>query len=96
MTSILSDPSATTPALKHSQVPELFKAAQKLEAAFLAEMLKSAQLYSGSEAMGGGIGEEQFQSLLTHAQAERMTEAGGIGLAEVLFNALNAKYADEK
>jgi peptidoglycan hydrolase FlgJ len=66
----------------------LHVAARKLEAAFLAEMLKSAGLGQTRQAFGGGIGEEQFESFLREQQAMRMVEAGGIGLAQSLFAAL--------
>ena len=63
-------------------------AANKLEAAFLAEMLKSAGVGESREEFGGGAGEDQFASFLRQAQAEKMVQAGGIGLAESLFEAL--------
>lgn len=64
-------------------------AAMKLEASFLTEMLKSAGLGKSREGLGGGgAGEDQFSSFLIRAQAEQITEAGGIGLAESLYNAL--------
>ena len=66
-------------------------AAEKLEAAFLAEMLKSAGLGEGRDAFGGGAGEDQFSSFLVQAQAEKMVEAGGIGLAEALFESLKER-----
>lgn len=66
----------------------LWKAAQKLEQSFLSEMLKSAGLGAMKSEFGGGIGEDQFSSYLREAQAGAMVEAGGIGLAEQLFRAL--------
>lgn len=69
-------------------------AANKLESSFLAEMLKHAGLGKSREGLGGGIGEEQFASFLTRAQADAMVEAGGIGLAESLFQALKEKADD--
>lgn len=66
----------------------LHDAANKLEAAFLAEMLKSAGMGESREEFGGGAGEDQFASFLRQAQAEKMVEAGGIGLAQSLFEAL--------
>ena len=69
-------------------------AAQKLEAAFLAEMLKSAGLGESRDAFGGGAGEDQFSSFLVQAQAEKMVEAGGIGLAEALFESLKERSHD--
>lgn len=66
----------------------LRKAANDLEAAFLTEMLKSAGFGKARDSFGGGAGEDQFSSLLIRAQAEQMTRAGGIGLAESLFHSL--------
>lgn len=69
----------------------LREAAKALEATFLAEMLKSAGLGESRGSFGGGPGEEQFSSFLRQSQAEAMVEAGGIGLAERLFEALKAR-----
>lgn len=66
----------------------LAKASRAMEAVFLAEMLSLAGLGKSSERMGGGIGEEQFGSLLVQAQAREIVNAGGIGLADVLFRQL--------
>ena len=66
----------------------LYEAAQKLEATFLAEMLKSAGLGQTSESFGGGAGEDQFGSFLVQEQAMQMVRSGGIGLAESLYEAL--------
>lgn len=43
---------------------------------------------------GGGIGEDQFQSFLTDAQAREMVENGGIGLAEAIFAAMTGRMND--
>lgn len=84
-----------SPLLSGSLVPptqphdaKLMKAAQKLEASFLAEMLKAAGYGEAREALGGGAGEEQFASFLVDAQAEKMVQSGGIGLAEHLYQSL--------
>lgn len=66
-------------------------ASEKLEASFLAEMLKSAGFGKTPDAFGGGEGEDQFASFLIQAQADKMVEAGGIGLAEQLFEALKER-----
>lgn len=66
-------------------------AAQKMEATFLAEMLKSAGVGAPREAFGGGEGEEHFSSFLRDAQAQEMANAGGIGLAEALFEAMKVR-----
>lgn len=63
----------------------------KLEASFLAEMLKTAGLGKTPDAFGGGAGEDQFASFLVHEQARALAERGGIGLAETIFNALKGK-----
>ena len=70
---------------------KLREAAQKLEATFLAEMLKSAGVGAPRDTFGGGHGEEQFASFLREAQAEEMVKAGGIGLAEALFEAMKVR-----
>ena len=69
----------------------LRRSAQALEANFLAEMLKSAGFGKSRDAMGGGIGEEQFSSFFVTEQARQMVKAGGIGLTEQLFHALKAR-----
>jgi len=81
---------STTPTRSDAKLRE---AAQKLEASFLAEMLKSAGLGESRETNGGGAGEDQFSSFLVQAQAEEMVAAGGIGLAEVLFEALKERQS---
>ena len=74
---------------------QLRKAAVDLEASFLAEMLKSAGLGKNSDSFGGGAGEDQFSSFLVRAQAEQIAKAGGIGLAETLFQALKEAENDK-
>lgn len=68
-------------------------AARKLESTFLSEMLKAAGFQVGAAAFGGGIGEDQFTSFLRDAQADELVAAGGIGLAEALYNAMRT-YQD--
>ena len=69
-------------------------AAQHLEAQFLSEMLKTAGLGETPEAFGGGVGEDQFASLLRDEQAGIMARAGGVGLAESIFDALKRREGD--
>lgn len=69
-------------------------AAANLEAAFLSEMLKSAGFGAAREAFGGGAGEEQFASFLRDEQARALVRAGGVGLAESLFEALMRNEPD--
>jgi flagellar protein FlgJ len=53
-------------------------------------MLTHAGFGKARTEMGGGPGEDAFASMLVREQARLMTEAGGIGLAERLFEALKA------
>lgn len=69
-------------------------AAQKLEATFLAEMLKSAGFGEGRKSFGGGAGEDQFSSFLVQAQAEEIVASGGLGLSEALFEALKEQQTN--
>jgi len=73
----------------------LKSAAEKLEATFLAQMLKSAGLGQSPEGFGGGAGEDQFASFLLEAQAMKIVESGGIGLAEAIFDSLKERQNDQ-
>lgn len=66
----------------------LWAKAQALESAFLSEMLGHAGVGQSRDAFGGGMGEEQFSSFLREKQADAMVQAGGIGLAQSIFEAL--------
>ena len=78
-------------ALPARQSDSLRVATDALEAEFLTEMLKAAGLGKPSEGFGGGIGEEQFASFLREAQADKIAQAGGLGLAEVIYQSLKAR-----
>lgn len=86
-----SGPSGATGVPMASDHAELRQVAQDLEAAFLAEMLKHSGLGETPEAFGGGAGEGQFASFLHQEHARLITERGGIGLAEGIFQALLAR-----
>lgn len=77
-----------------SKDKSLRQAAEKIEASFLAEMLKSAGLGQTSSQFGGGAGEDQFSSFLVQEQAMQMVKAGGIGLAESIFQSLKERDND--
>ena len=62
---------------------QLHETAHRFEAVFLAQMLAAAG--AGRAAPEGGIGEAQFTSFLLDAQAERIAQKGGIGLAETII-----------
>lgn len=69
----------------------LREAARAFEAAFLTEMLKHSGLGEAPEGFGGGAGEAQFASHLRAAQARQMADAGGLGLAEHIFESMKAR-----
>lgn len=52
--------------------PDPARMADKLETAFLTEMLKIAMPAQGTGVFGGGIGESQFSSFLTEQRAAAM------------------------
>ncbi|TCO73352.1 rod-binding protein [Rhodovulum euryhalinum] len=91
-------PPVTSPAMQTTgpnlRDAPLREAAQKLEAQFLSEMLKHAGLGEAKGAFTGGPGEAQFASFLREAQAHELVRAGGIGLAEQLFEALKERMDD--
>ena len=66
----------------------LRRAAQSLESSFLAQMLEVSGIGKTPETFGGGAGEDQFASFFRQEIADRMTEAGGIGLAQTIFESL--------
>lgn len=66
----------------------MHKAARKLEASFIKEMLVAVGLGKPRDSFGGGAGEEAFGSFMVEAQAEKIAESGGFGLAEAIFEAL--------
>jgi peptidoglycan hydrolase FlgJ len=84
----------STPVQPKPREEQLLNAAQKLEASFLAEMLKAAGLGAARSSFGGGEGEDQFASFLVQEQAMQMVQAGGIGLSETLYEALKERQND--
>ncbi|WP_406720154.1 rod-binding protein [Thioclava litoralis] len=85
----LSIGSSQTPRVVSAETQEkMHKTAQALEASFLSEMLKYTGLGENKSEFSGGVGEEQFSSFLREEQAKEMAKAGGIGLAETIFNAM--------
>ncbi len=85
------DPLVTTPARAPESQPSRSEAAmqqaREFEAVFIAQMLK----HSGFEkALTGnsGFGGESYASMLLEQYAEKITERGGFGLAENIYNQL--------
>ena len=65
--------------------------AEAFEAVFLAEMLKQTGINAMPESYGGGAGEDAFASFLTQEYARLIAARGGLGLADHIFEALQAK-----
>lgn len=84
-------PPSSTGMVTDARDKALIDAARELEASFLATMLESAGLGETPGVFGGGAGEDQFASFLRLEQARAMVKAGGIGLAESLFEALKER-----
>lgn len=76
------------PDISTAHAPDLVETAQKFEAAILAELLRAAGAEQTGTPFGGGIGEDQFSSILLDAQAQSIAAAGGIGLAEMALRGL--------
>lgn len=85
-------PDSVSPAIAVALPPrptaDQIDAGQRMESHFLAEMLSFTGLNAAPEGFGGGAGEDQFSSFLRREQADQITQAGGIGLAEVITKAL--------
>lgn len=62
--------------------------AEELESVFLSEMLGHAGLGPMKGSFSGGSGEDQFSSFLRNEQAQAIVRSGGIGLSEILFQAM--------
>lgn len=73
----------------------ILTAADSFEASFLAEMLQYTGLNAMPSGFGGGAGEEAFSSLLTEEYARLLSERGGIGLAERVFDILKQRTRAE-
>ena len=83
------DPTITlAPTSTRDQDSVLRRAAEELEASFLAEMLKPMGAGAARDSFGGGIGEEQFSSFLLQEESRAMVRSGGIGLAESIFQSM--------
>nr|WP_210877954.1 rod-binding protein [Roseovarius autotrophicus] len=77
-----------TPRPAHS---ELRRAAEGLEASFLAEMLRSAGLGEQTNSFSGSTGEAQFASFQREALAQEIVRKGGLGLAALIAASLQER-----
>lgn len=78
-----------------SRKPDPLKsAAERLEATFLAEMLKYSGLHKSGENGLASAGEDQWASFLIQAQADKIASSGGVGLAEAFYKIMMEKAND--
>lgn len=62
------------------------QAAKDFEALFIAQMLTSMKIgIDPDSVMGGGKGEEAFQSMMTEQYGKAIAEMGGIGIADAIY-----------
>jgi Rod binding domain-containing protein len=81
----LTQPIVQTTAADLAKRAKIKDAAQSFESQFISQML--GQMFSGVSTdgpFGGGFGEEMFRSVMMDAIAKKMTQAGGIGLADTV------------
>jgi flagellar protein FlgJ len=82
--SLLTSP-AVQSAAELAKRGDIKKTAQKFESSFLSIMLQ--QMFEGTDTaapFGGGPGESMFKSFMTEAMANKMTKAGGVGVAPAI------------
>ncbi len=94
MTDFLPIHRAQPGGVRLAENPSARQAADRLEASFLAEMLKSAGFGEQQNSFSGSAGEDQFASFQRQAMAEQMVKRGGIGLAEIFYTSLMEKAND--
>ena len=68
---------------------DAMRTAREFEAVFLAEMLKHSGLNAMPDSFGGGPGEDAFASLLTQEYARLLSERGGVGLSEAVYESMS-------
>ncbi|MET4128735.1 rod-binding protein [Roseovarius sp. MBR-6] len=75
--------------------PRLQRAAEALEAGFLAEMLKFSGLGEQTNSFSGSAGEAQFASFHREALAQAIARKGGLGLAGMIAASLRERGHDD-
>ena len=78
---------ASGTSLPAAQVAKAWAAARKFEAMALGSLLKPmfSTVDTAHGLFGGGAGEAMWQPMLVEAVAKRMAAAGGLGLAQPIF-----------
>ena len=74
-----------------ADVDPLRISAQKLEASFLAEMLRYTGVAKMPESFNGGPGEAAFSDFLLHEYADSISRTRSIGLADQIYRSLSER-----
>jgi flagellar protein FlgJ len=74
---------------------KLVDTAKAFEVAILTDLLRAAGAEHTRTEFGGGVGEEQFASLLLEAQVEHIVLAGGLGFAEMVLRSVLTQEGQE-
>jgi Rod binding domain-containing protein len=85
VTPALLQPASAPSAAELAKRGDIKTTARKFEASFLNIMLQ--HMFEGVETsapFGGGPGEAMFKSFMTDAMAKKMTDGGGIGVADMV------------
>ncbi|MBI1366969.1 MAG: chemotaxis protein chel [Alphaproteobacteria bacterium] len=83
-------PVASAPAPKNEKDAALLKTAREFESVFIAQMLSYGGLSKALSAEGG-FGGEAFSSMLVDQYAEKLTERGGFGIAQKIYEQLRSR-----
>ncbi|WP_339780113.1 rod-binding protein [uncultured Thalassospira sp.] len=70
---------------KHKTLAQAQEAGKQFESMFLSQMM--SHMFEGIETdpnFGGGHGETMFRSMLVDQYAQKMTNAGGVGIADAV------------
>lgn len=81
-----------------SKQEKIGEAARQFEAVLLRQILSQAQkpLFQNSLIPGGGTTNAIYQDMVTQQLADRISEGGSFGFANVLKRELTAEYGDKK
>ncbi|MRG73871.1 hypothetical protein GH722_19095 [Alphaproteobacteria bacterium HT1-32] len=76
-------------AAKNARAGETWEAAKDFEAVFISSMIQPMFESLETDGMfGGGQGEKVFRSMMVQEYGRKMVDAGGIGLADKVYEAM--------
>lgn len=79
---------ATEPATASGPDPKLLEAAKEFEAVFLRQMLKSLERSARLSGDTSQAGQSAYGSMIVEAMADAIATAGGIGVSELIADAV--------